>query len=201
MLPPRLRRRAAHCRRERGIEERRAPPFSHEVGGPENGYAMCPLMVSRVPRLDSPTRVDTSQSAAGLRGGQGGRVPRPRRAMIVAVSITGQYEYRGAVSDSPLFPRDIYISLNQHAPPRPPTGASPPRVAVFVTHVSGGILHSQGRGRIKHGSDCPSPPIFVSVRLWGTRTRLAHKRAAHMRGQVTRSASERMANIALRDGE
>ena len=153
MLPPRLRRRAAHCRRERGIEERRAPPFSHEVGGPENGYAMCPLMVSRVPRLDSPTRVDTSQSAAGLRGGQGGRVPRPRRAMIVAVSITGQYEYRGAVSDSPLFPRDIYISLNQHAPPRPPTGASPPRVAVFVTHVSGGILHSLGRGRIKHGSD------------------------------------------------
>ena len=93
MLPPRLRRRAAHCRRERGIEERRAPPFSNEVGGPENGYAMCPLMVSRVPRLDSPTRVDTSQSAAGLRGGQGGRVPRPRRAMIVAVSITGQYEY------------------------------------------------------------------------------------------------------------
>ena len=43
---------------------------------------------------------------------------------------------------------------------------------------------------------------LVSVRLWwGTRTRLAHKRASHMRGQVTRSASERMANIALRDGE
>ena len=133
MLPPRLRRRAAHCRRERGIEERRAPPFSHEVGGPENGYAMCPLMVSRVPRLDSPTRVDTSQSAAGLRGGQGGRVPRPRRAMIVAVSITGQYEYRGAVSDSPPSSQSIYLPQ----PTRPPATAhrrvAPPRRGVRHT--------------------------------------------------------------------